>query len=216
MFDIIDLSCEIYDQSPVFESDPRTFFKKYHKISSFGYNIMQLQMSSHIGTHVDAPYHFIDEGLEIENIDLNKFIGKASVLDFQHKKEGDYIGVDDLLKFKDKFIPGGKVLLRTDWGKHYPDEIFFKMFPQLTIDAAEWIAGTGIELLGLETPSLNTKDYSIIHRILLEKEIVILEGMTNIKAIPSDEAFLIALPLKIRHGDGSPVRAVALCEKLNI
>jgi kynurenine formamidase len=196
----------------VFDADPKTSFNRYHTISAFGYNILQLQMSSHIGTHADAPYHFLEDGKKIANVDLDKFVGNASILNFQDKKDGDYIDVADLEKYKDKFVAGGKVLLRTDWGKNYPGDVFFKSFPQLTIAASQWIAETGIELLGLETPSVNATDFAEIHRILLGKEIVILEGLTNLKEIPGDQAFIVALPLKIREGDGSPIRAVAIID----
>ena len=207
---IIDLSCELFNCAPVFDADPKTCFKQFQSIKSIGYNILQLSMSSHLGTHVDAPYHFLEYGQTIDKINLSKFIGKANIIDFSNKKIGDLIDICDLEIHRDKFVEDGKIILRTDWGENYFDEIYFTKFPQITIEAAKWIAKTGIHLLGVETPSLNLVKYIEVHKILLEKEIVILEGLINVKEIQGDSTYLIALPLKIRNGDGSPVRAISV------
>ena len=73
------------------------------------------------------------------------------------------------------------------------------------------MADTQIGLIGLETPSVNPQDYEVIHKVILEKRIIILEGLVNVCKIPCEEFTLIALPLKVRNGDGSPVRAIGVC-----
>ncbi len=207
---IIDLSCELFNSAPVFDGDPETRFKHFNSIKSIGYNILQLSMSSHLGTHVDAPFHFLEHGQTVDEINLSKFIGRVNIVDMSNKKAGSFIDVCDLEMYSNKFIKSGKVILRTDWGENYPKAIYFKEFPQITVKAAEWISETGISLLGVETPSLNLEEFLKIHKIFLERDMVILEGLTNVKDIRKDSTYLIALPLKIKNGDGSPVRAIAI------
>lgn len=210
MKNFVDLSMLLYDKAEVFELDPKTEFVQYQTIDSLGYNIKKLTMSSHLGTHVDAPNHWLKDGETIENIELSRFIGKAVVIDLSHKKAGSFIDVEDLEPYAHHFSRGAKVVLRTDWGEKYGEDIYFSKFPHITVAAGKWIADKKIGLLGLETPSVNTTDYARIHRDLLNEEIVILEGLTNVKSIPVEEFELIALPLRIKGGDGSPVRAIGM------
>lgn len=210
MSHIVDLSLTLYDKAKVFDLDPKTEFEQYHTIDSLGYNIKRLTMSSHIGTHVDAPNHFLEDGKTIEDVALSKFVGEATIIDLSHKKAGSVIDVSDLMPHESSFKKDAKVLLRTDWGLEYGKDAYFSQFPRITIAVAEWIAEKKIGLLGLETPSVNPDDYARIHQILLGEEIVILEGLVNLKELPSTEFELIALPLKIGGGDGSPVRAIGM------
>jgi arylformamidase len=208
----IDLSLDIFDQAKTFDVDPTTEIIQFNTIDSIGYNISKLCMSSHFGTHVDAPRHFIRDGNTVDKINLSKFVGKAAIIDLSSKKAGEFIDAEDLAPYQSKFQKDAKIILRTDWGFEYGKETYFSLFPRLTKKAGEWIADTGIGLLGLETPSVNPVDYKYIHEVVLDRQIVILEGLTNVRSIPRDEFTLIALPLKVRNGDGSPVRAVALID----
>ncbi len=212
MCPIVDLSLEIFDKASTFDADPKTEITQFHTIESMGYNIKKLSMSSHLGTHMDAPYHFLAEGKTIDQIDLSKFIGKARIVDFSSKKAGSFIDVEDLIPHREKFTKDARIILRTDWSLEYGKDHFFSHFPQITINAAKWIADKEIGLLGLETPSLNSTDYIPVHQHLLKKQIVIIEALNNVKEIPKEEFKLIALPLRIKHGDGSPVRAVGIVE----
>lgn len=209
MGEYIDLSLDIFDKAKTFDVDPTTEIIQFNTIDKIGYNITRLCLSSHFGTHVDAPHHFIRGGKTIDNIAFSSFIGKAVIIDLCYKKAGDIIDTKDLIPHKSRFQKGAKIILRTDWGFEYGKESYFSLFPKLTKEAGDWIADTEIGLLGLETPSVNPQDYQYIHEALLSKEIIILEGLTNVRSIPCDEFTLIALPLKIRNGDGSPVRALA-------
>lgn len=206
----IDLSLDIYDNAKTFDVDPATEIIQFNTIDSIGYNITRLCLSSHFGTHVDAPHHFIRGGEPIDKIELSAFVGKAAIIDLSRKKAGDCIDTQDLIPHQEKFYKGAKVVLRTDWGLEYGRDVYLSQFPRLTKEAGKWIADTEIGLIGLETPSVNPQDYEYIHKVILEKRIIILEGLTNICNIPCEEFTLIALPLKVRGGDGSPVRAIGV------
>ena len=207
---IVDLSLEIYHQAPTFGPDPKCGILVHHTIESMGYNITQIIMSIHQGTHLDAPFHFFDKGRTVDKLDLNKCVGDALVIDLSNKKPKDEIRIEDLKHYENRIIKGAKILLRTDWDKIYPRDEYFSDQPVITVELSKWLAEKEIDLLGLETPSVHPQDYTPIHQTLLEKEIVIVEALAQLRELTQQEVFFAAVPLKIRGRDGSPVRAFAI------
>ena len=207
---VVDLSLEIYHQAPTFSPDPKCGILVYHTIKSMGYNITQIIMSTHQGTHLDAPFHFFDKGRTVDKLDLNKCVGDALVIDLSNKKPKDEIRIEDLKLYKNKITKGAKILLRTDWDKLYPRDEYFSDQPVITVELSKWLAEREIDLLGLETPSVHPRDYTPIHQTLLEREIVIVEALAQLRELTQQEVFFVAVPLKIRGRDGSPVRAFAI------
>ncbi len=207
---VVDLSLEIYHQAPTFSPDPKCGILVYHTIESMGYNITQIIMSTHQGTHLDAPFHFFDKGRTVDKLDLNKCVGTALIIDLSQKKAKDEIGIEDLKPYENKIIKGAKILLRTDWDKIYPRDEYFSDQPVITVELSRWLAEKEIDLLGLETPSVHPQDYAPIHKTLLKKEIVIVEALAHLRELTQEEVFFAAVPLKIKGRDGSPVRAFAI------
>ena len=207
---IVDLSLEIYHQAPTFNTDPKCEILVHHTIESMGYNITQIIMSTHQGTHLDAPFHFLNKGRTVDKLDLNKCVGDALVIDLSNKKPKDEIGIKDLKLYKNRITKGAKILLRTDWDRIYPRDEYFSGQPVITVELSRWLAEKEIDLLGLETPSVHPQDYTPIHKTLLEREIVIVEALAHLRELTEEEVFFVAVPLKIRGRDGSPVRAFAI------
>nr|HID59757.1 cyclase family protein [Desulfobacterales bacterium] len=210
---IVDLSLEIYHQAPTFSPDPKCGILVHHTIGSMGYNITQIIMSTHQGTHLDAPFHFLDKGRTVDKIDLNKCVGDAIVIDLSKKKAKDEIKIEDLKPYENKIVKGAKILLRTDWDEVYPKKEFFSDQPVITVELSRWLAEKEIDLLGLETPGVHPKDYGLIHKTLLEKEIIIVEALAHLRELTKEDVFFAAVPLKIKGRDGSPVRAFAIEEE---
>lgn len=207
---IIDLSHEIYHGTPTFPLDPKTGVLVHHTIASMGYNITQLIVSTHLGTHLDAPYHFFDDGCTVDALDLSKCVGPARVIKLAGKGPGTEITVDDLARFEGCFVPGARIIINIGWYKLYPKDLYFTGMPGFTADCARWIAGRKIAMLGLDIPGVHLRDYEEIHKILLGTEIVIVEALNNLDEISKEEVFFVGAPLKIRGRDGSPVRALAI------
>lgn len=164
-------------------------------------NIGKITTSTHIGTHIDAPFHFDDNGATTEMLDVNRYIGDATVI--------EEIGADvisrELLERHD--IKGTILLVKTT---NFTDEkIFPNSVPTLTIEAVEYLALLGIELFGIDVPSVDDIDSKTldIHHKLYRNDIMIIENVVLTEIDPGHYDF-IALPLKIYGGDGSPVRAV--------
>ena len=207
---IIDLSHEIYHGMPVFPLDPKTGVLVHHTIASMKYNITQLVLSSHVGTHLDAPYHFFEDGCTVDRLDLSKCVGPARVIRIPGKGPKSEIHVADLEPYDGAFTPGARVILSLGWYKVFPEERFYTEMPGITPECGRWIADKEIAMLGLDLPGVHAEHWEEVHKILLEREIVIVEALTNLDAIREDNVFFVAMPLRLRGRDGSPVRAIAI------
>jgi arylformamidase len=212
---LIDLSCPLEHGQATFPFDPKLSIITHNTIASIGYNITQISMSTHQGTHLDAPRHFFDEGVPVDALPLDRFFGEATLVDLA---PGSAVGskqlitVDMFAAHTDRFQPGAKILYRTGWDQAFGRPEYFTDFPSLTLDAAEWIASRRIGLLGMDTPTPSTQ-WKEVHQVLLRPgtEIVVVEGLANLELLPA-RFTLAAFPLKIKDRDGSPIRAVAILE----
>ncbi len=173
-----------------------------------------LHLYSHAGTHVDAPYHFLEHGRTLEHVQLEKCVGPAWVIDISYVKPCDLITVEHLAPHADRVTSGARLLLRTDWYRHADLPDYRTHFPRVSLPLAEWLAGRGIAMLGVEMPAVASVDdreeLMSVHRALLRAEIVIVEGLACLDSLQREQVTFIALPLKIEGGDGSPVRAIAI------
>ena len=206
---IVDLTHTMYDRMPTFPGDPDFSLTPYHTIESIGYNLLQVTMPSHCGTHLDAPSHFVAGARTTERIELGRCIGEAHLLDLTHRGPGEEITLDDLAPYDAQIQKGARLVIRTGWERVFPEPRFFTEFPGISIPVARLLAERQIALLGLDMPSVHTSEFKLVHEILLGAEIVIVESLTNLGELPPTFYF-IALPLKFAGGDGSPVRAIAI------
>ncbi|MFA5863182.1 MAG: cyclase family protein [Phycisphaerae bacterium] len=207
---IIDLSLPIYHGAPTMPLDPKCAVIVHHTIDSMKYNITQLIISTHHGTHLDAPFHFYDDGKTVDKLDLSKCVGLAEVLDFTHLKPKYNLVPDDFKAYQPRITSGSRIILRTDWWMKFPRKEYFFNGPMISPELAKWFAQKKIAMLGLETPGVHPIEWEKVHKILLKAQIVIVEGLANLNKLKSDKVFFVAAPLKIKDRDGSPVRALAI------
>ena len=207
---IIDLTAEIYDGAPTMPMDPKCSVTEHSNLDTLGYNLSRLTLSTHHGTHLDVPYHFLNEGDTVEKVNLEKFIVKAIKVDLTHKKPKEAITVKDLTSYESHIDKGLSLLLHTGWDKVFPKKKFFSDFPFISEELAEWLAQKKVKLIGMDLPCPNVSDWKKVHEVLLCRSIVIVEGLTNMEELGDEEFIFIALPLKIKGSDGSPVRAIAI------
>lgn len=168
-------------------------------------NVTRLSVSSHAGTHVDAPRHFV-EGPGIDQTPLDDLVGPCTVVGFEETRP---IAARDL---EGAGIPqdARRVLLRTANSARWvdPSQSFRTDFVALTEEAARWIVARGIRCIG--TDALSIAPYAAgepVHRILLAARVTILEGL-DLRAIAPGAYRLICLPLKLVGLDGAPARAI--------
>ena len=213
---ILDLTLTVSDEIPVFPGSPQPNFIPWEKIKDGGYNLELLFLSSHTGTHMDAPYHFLEKGIKIHEIGLKKLVTEA-VLIKSGKKSGEPITKTDIQKFEKKH---GKierfssVIFYTGWQRNLQKDNYFTKNPGLSVLAAKYLASKKIGLIGIDSPSidLGTDSKFSAHQIFAKKGILIVENLANLEKIKSTKFHLVVLPLKLKDATGSPVRAVGFVE----
>lgn len=200
---IIDISRRLENGMPVWPGDtPFHYEVSWSKADSGSVNVGSLSLSTHTGTHVDAPFHFDDNGKRIIELELDLYIGPIRVIDMAEK---DSIGAKDLRGLNLEGVT--RVLFRTQsWenSSEFPEKI-----PYLEADLGPFLAEKGIRLVGVDVPSVDPIDSKDLpaHHSLNNNGIHILESVHLDDVEPGDYE-LIALPLPLVEGDGSPVRAV--------
>jgi len=213
---IIDLTLTISNKIPTFPGSPQPNFIPWEKIKDDGYNLELLFLSSHTGTHLDAPYHFLEKGAKIHEISLKKLVSNA-VLIKSRKKSNESVTKTDIQKFEKKHgkIEGfSSVIFLTGWQKNLQKKYYFTKNPGLSASAANYLASKKVSLVGIDSPSidLGTDSKFPVHHIFSKKEILIVENLANLEKIKSSKFHLVVLPLKLKGVTGSPVRAIAFVE----
>ena len=151
---LIDLSHPLEHGQLNFPFDPKISVLVHNTVASIGYNITQLTLSTHQGTHLDVPYHFYDDGKTVDQVPLDRFYGPATLIDLAPGSSlpaKTPITVEMLAPHAEKFQPRAKVIYRTGWDRTFGTPECFTDFPTLTLEAARWIAQRRIGMLGMDT-----------------------------------------------------------------
>jgi arylformamidase len=167
-------------------------------------NLTTLTLSSHTGTHADAPYHFVNDGLTINQVPLAAYLGPATVVTVE-REAGPLTPAD----FPNLEWSGLERLLVHSGASHKPLAEFPTEFIYPSPELAAWLGQHGVVLFGSDAPSMDDMNSKSLlgHNALHQHGIAILEGLL-LADIPDGRYELIALPLKIESGDGSPIRAI--------
>lgn len=211
---ILDLTLTISKMLPMFPGSPKPQFISWSTINNDGYNLELLFLSSHSGTHMDVPFHFIKNGKKIHEIPANRFVNDAILIKLR-KKENQAISKNDIRKFEKKhgkISKNSTIIFLTGWQKKLQSKYYFKKNPGLAISAAKYLALKKINLVGIDSPSidLGANAKFSAHKILSKNNILIVENLTNLEKIHKNHFKLVVLPLKLKDATGSPVRAIAL------
>jgi len=213
---IIDLTLTVSDEIPTFPGSPQPNFIPWENVKEDGYNLELLFLSTHTGTHMDAPYHFLEKGAKIHEISLKKLVSEA-VLIKSKKKNGESITKMDIQKFEKKhgkIDDFSSVIFSTGWQRNLQKKYYFTKNPGLSVSAARYLASKKINLVGIDSPSIDLgKDTKFsVHQIFAKKGMLIVENLANLEKIKSSKFHLVVLPLKLKNATGSPVRAIAFVE----
>jgi arylformamidase len=209
--ELIDLSHPLANGQASFPNDPKMAIIPHGDVATHTYNITHVLMGTHQGTHLDAMFHFFDDGRTLDKMPLEWFYGPASVLRIPKGPNAE-ISAEDLRRFESRLTPGARVIVNTGWHRQFGAPNFFTEFPSFSLDAARYLATQKIRLLGMDMPTPG-KQWLELHHILLarETEIVVVESLANLDALP-DQFVFAGFPLNFKGRDGSPIRAVAICE----
>jgi kynurenine formamidase len=222
---VVDLSQTLEEHMPHYPQHSKFFHdlwgSYWHGGRSLNY---QLVMNEHTGTHVDAPSHFISDAkpeahVSIEHVPLTRLLGRGARLDCRKLAEGDYVSrefIGDWERQHGELRPRDIVLFNFGWSEHWKlrpgDRRYTEDWPGVSLEAADYLISKPVGALGVDTLSpdppraLSTRP---LHPRVLEKQVLIVENLTRLEELP-DFFLFVALPLKIRNGSGSPLRAVAI------
>ncbi|WP_299554132.1 cyclase family protein [Seonamhaeicola sp.] len=205
----------IVDLTVTYTDDLTGFSKETSKtVENDGWNASTLTFYSHCGTHMDAPVHFNVKDETIDQMPVSDFVGKAWVIDVRHIGSKGLINPSDIPdSIKEQFDAGDSLVFWTNWSEYVYEPKYRDELPRISEALAHWCVDNKVKMIGVEPPSVadvnNMEEVTKIHQILLQS-VVIIEGLTNLDKLTSNCVELIALPLKIGEGDGSPARVIAI------
>ncbi len=200
---LIDLTHTFTENMPVYPGDSKPEFKQVSDMCGKGCTRYEVKTSMHVGTHIDAPFHMLENGKRLSEINIERFFGNGILLDARGKDKIDI----DLLEGK-SIKKDSIVFIMTGLYKRFGSEDYYKNYPEITEAFAREVVKLDVKIVGIDTPSPDRAPFKI-HKILLEKEILIIENLTNLEQLFNIENFeVIALPVKFNL-DGAPVRVVA-------
>ena len=208
---IVDLSHPISAEMPLWPGTPAPKFDDLHTIERDGFGERWLQLSSHTGTHLDAPAHIVEGAASIDRMPVDAFIGKGTVLDCRETRHGA-ITLEALLEFLAQIQQAEFLLLHTGWSRFWGSDAYNRDYPVLSAEAAEWLAGAGLKGIGIDAPSFDAWDSEKlpVHRCLLGAGLLLIENLTALDQLADSFFLLSVLPLNIAGAEGCPVRVVGI------
>ncbi|HLR34308.1 MAG TPA: cyclase family protein [Tissierellales bacterium] len=199
----IDLSYTIEDGFTTHPYDEELKLYRNRSLNKDKYNDSRLETGMHVGTHIDVASHLMDSNILVSDYSADKFIGKGCLLDARNQ---------DVIKMKKEYLDiverNSIVLLYTGFENQFECAEYFINHPVVEKELAEFFVNKKVKMVGMDLPAPDKYPFEI-HKILLEKDFLIIENMKNLESLLNIDKFeIIALPLKIK-AEGSPVRVVA-------
>lgn len=201
---IYDVSVPISSEMPVYPGDPVTQVERVSSIANGQpCNLSRLSCSLHMGTHIDAPYHFVDSGIKVDQIPLNLLTGRTKVIEFTATR------IDPFVLKEIDLGEHVRILFKTRNSYLWSSNRFVEDYVYVTPEAAEILVESGIKVVGIDYLSIEqfgSKTFQT-HHTLLGNGVVIIEGL-NLAEIEPGDYEMICLPLKIKDADGAPARVI--------
>ncbi len=203
---IYDITVPISADLPVYPGDPEIQLERIMSLEQGDIaNVTRLCCSTHIGTHIDPPSHFIAGARSVDQLPLEILLGTARVVDV-----GDVTVIDATVLNRCHLEGATRVLFKTRNSSFWPEsKVFHEDFVYIAPDAARLLVERGVQLVGIDYLSVERFNFDepTTHLVLLAANVVIVEGLA-LGDVPPGDYELVCLPLKIKDGDGSPARVV--------
>jgi arylformamidase len=215
---IIDLSRVMESGKEPFKFNVQTYFveellPQFHRREDDWYILQEWEINSHVGTHVESPYHHLREGKDIAGLSLETLMGEAVVLDFRGRKPDDEIGIDDLSALNADIRAGDIVLIQTGYDRDYGKPDYGR--PYVSLSLIDWLVERRIKCLGIDASGIERykAEDQPCHLKLFSAGIPIIEELANLSDISRERFTFMGLPLRIKGADASPIRAIAIEEE---
>ncbi|PIQ77751.1 cyclase [Candidatus Peregrinibacteria bacterium CG11_big_fil_rev_8_21_14_0_20_46_8] len=200
---LIDLTHKFTAQMPVYPGDNPSELQQVNFVEQGGIAHFHIATGMHVGTHIDAPMHMLEGGKKISDYPLEHFFGRGCLIDARGKDKIDVDLLDGIELQSDDIV-----LILTGHDKKFRAPDYFDAFPMLTEAFAEKLVNDGVKIVALDTPSPDGEPFSI-HKILLERDVLIIENGTNFDRLIDQKNFEVtALPVNF-EAEASLVRLVA-------
>ena len=200
----IDLSLPITDGMATWPGDVEVRLWRHHTLAEGLSNVGGIQFGTHAGTHLDAPFHWFEDGAKVDAVPLGRLVGPARVVDL--RRASPTITATELRAACGDTVPGERLHILTGWRGTIADEDY----PHLSREAAEWLIEKKPALVGIDTPSVDGSTAGHAHEALLGADVPVIELLANLDRLAGREFDLVALPLAVVGMDAAPVRVVAL------
>ena len=197
---IIDLSVPLNENTPVYPGDPATKIEPAGVLAKDGFNDNYISIGTHVGTHIDAPLHMLDNGASLDKVSIEQFVGKGRLVEVTGTSFEDVLSAG--------IQAGDIVLFHTGMSDKYHDPVYFEDYPAMSEEVAAYLVNTKVKMIGVDTVSVDNQDGFPIHKILLAGNVLIIENLTNLNQLTRKEFKVYALPLNLQI-DGSPARVIA-------
>lgn len=209
-----DLSHKVGPDVPRASVFPQPSFRRLRSLPDDPLNVTEIQMVVHIGSHVDAPRHFFNDGPAFHEIPLDRLTGTGVVIHIE-KRAGELIEVSDLDRCPIQIMPGDIVALETGWGK-FAQTPAYHDHPYLSPAAAQWLVDRKVKLLACDLP---TPDMPLCrrpanyawpaHHVLLGNGVLVAENLTGLAEFAGERVEFVFSALNIEESDGAPARIMA-------
>jgi kynurenine formamidase len=223
---VIDLSHTIHDDIQIYPGDPVPAIRRGLTHEENYCHVDTLQLGSHTGTHIDAPYHFLKEGDTIDRIPVERFVGYGVLIDVSAKADNEMIAPDDVEPYSGQIRKGNFAIFRTGWDRYFGTPRYFQ-HPFLSADGARLLLNLGVSVVAIDAMSVDPSSFDAVigdpatkdkdrkqgtgypaHEVLLGNDIPIVENLCGLERVKAVKGMYCFLPLKLKGSDGSPIRAV--------
>ena len=206
---VFDLSLKISPTLKVFPGSPQPCFVPWTSFSRHGYDSEAIFMSTHTGTHMDAPSHFVPGRLTIDRVSPNRLVGDAMIVRIP-KKANELVQASEIRGHDIR--KNDAVVIATGWEKQARARNYMSENPGLSASAARLLASKQVSVVAIDGPSIDagTDSAFTAHKILLSRNILVVENLCNLHRITKKRFSLLIAPLKLKGATGSPVRALAV------
>ena len=212
---IYDISLPVTKDSVVWPGDPEVTIRQMSSIAQGDpYNVSQIRISVHTGTHIDAPLHFLKDGKSIGEIPIDQLIGPVLVMDLGEDVDvisqsvlADHPKIEALKTISKVLFKTRNSRMWQKWGNRFnPDYV------ALDSSGAQYLSNFDLDLIGVDYLSVAAyNDETVPHQVLLERETVLLEGI-NLAEVPAGTYTLYCLPVNLTECEGAPARAILIAE----